>query len=325
MRMEVNQTAQALLTDLRPDLEKFRAEVLDALSKERKELPSKYFYDERGSYLFERICELDDYYVHRVETEILKSSMEEIGKCLGPSILLVEYGCGDCAKTRILLDNLPGLSAYVPIDISWEQLSRVATELDGDYPQIELLPVCADYTDSFGLPHPSRTKKRVVIYYPGSTIGNFDPLPAYHFLKQIGDVCGAGGALLIGVDLKKDPLVLHGAYNDHEGVTAAFNLNILERINRELGADFDIESFRHYAFYNPRMGRVEMHLISLKKQAVHLDDVTFYFHQGESIWTESSYKYTLDQFESLAAATGFRLERTWTDERRWFSVNYLVR
>ncbi len=310
--------------DLEQARERFRAEVLSGLLKPQKELPPKYFYDERGSQLYERICALDEYYLPRTEARIMEAHIEEIVELLGPNVILIEYGCGNCAKTRILLDNLPEQSAYVPIDISREQLMRVADELAVNYPSLEVLPVHADYTSNFDLPALKRACDRIVVFFPGSTIGNFDPVPARDFLSYIAGVCGPGGALLIGVDLKKDPTVLNSAYNDRDGITAAFNLNLLERINRELHGDFQLEQFQHHAFYNPEEGRIEMHLLSLRDQIVHLDDVNIPFSQGESIWTESSYKYNLDEFEAMAAAAGFKVERFWTDKQQWFSVQYLV-
>lgn len=311
--------------DFKPARERFRAEVLNGLRKSQKELPSKYLYDERGSYLYERICTLDEYYLPRMEVAIMEAHIGEIVELLGPNTCLVEYGCGNCAKTRILLDHLPAPSAFVPIDISRQQLLRVSQELASSYSGLEVLPVCADYTSNFTLPDPKRPSDRTVVYFPGSTIGNFDPIPARNFLEQIASVCGPGGALLIGVDLKKDPNVLHRAYNDREGVTAAFNLNLLERINRELNGDFQLDNFRHYAFYNPREGRIEMHLVSLRDQIVHLGDLSIPFTKDESIWTESSYKFNLDEFALTAMAAGFTVEKVWTDERQWFSVQYLVK
>jgi dimethylhistidine N-methyltransferase len=322
--MKPQEEGYTVLHDFKPGRERFRAEVLSGLSKAQKELPSKYFYDEKGSLLFERICTLDEYYIPEVETAIMESCVEEVVELLGPRVLLVEYGSGDCRKVQLLLDRLCDLVAYVPIDISQEQLLRVAQELDLNYSQIEVLPVCADYTSSFKLPSLKRQSERIVVYFPGSTISNFDPIPAKHFLEHIAAVCGLGGALLIGLDLKKDPAVLHRAYNDSKGVTAAFNLNLLERINRELNGDFRLEWFEHYAFYNPREGRVEMHLVSQREQVAHLDNVTIRFAKGESIWTESSYKFNIDEFEQMAAAAGFKVERVWTDERQWFSIQYLV-
>ena len=322
--MKPKEEGYTVLHDFKPGRERFRAEVLSGLRKPQKELPSKYFYDEKGSLLFERICALDEYYIPRTEAAIMESCVGEVVELLGPRVLLVEHGSGDCRKVQVLLDHLRDPVAYVPIDISQEQLLRVTQELDLDYPQIEVLPVCADYTSSFKLPSPKQPSERIVVYFPGSTIGNFDPIPAKHFLEHIAAVCGLGGALLIGVDLKKDPLVLHRAYNDSQGITAAFNLNLLERINRELDGDFRLEWFEHYAFYNPREGRVEMHLVSQREQVVHLDNITIRFAKGETIWTESSYKFNIDEFEQMAAAAGFKVERVWTDERQWFSVQYLV-
>ncbi|MFC2018805.1 L-histidine N(alpha)-methyltransferase [Chloroflexota bacterium] len=311
------------LHDFKPGQERFLAEVLIGLRKPQKELPSKYFYDERGSLLFERICTLDEYYIPRTEGDIMETYIEEMVELIGLGVLLIEYGSGSSDKTRILLDHLKGLAAYVPIDICREQLLRVSAELTLAYAGLEVLPVCADYTSSFELPSPERPSERRVVYFPGSTIGNFDPIPAKLFLEHVAGVCGPGGGLLIGVDLKKDLEVLHCAYNDSQGVTAAFNLNLLERINGELGCDFHPECFEHYAFYNPGQGRVEMHLVSRRDQTVHLDNTVIPFAKGESIWTESSYKYNLDEFEQMAAAAGFKVEQVWTDAKQRFSVQYL--
>lgn len=322
--MSSSKENQIRLHDFKPAREQFRTDVLSGLQKQPKELPCKYFYDDQGSRLYERICQLDEYYIPRTEVAIMESNIKEIVELLGPMVLLIEYGSGSSVKTRILQDHLHEPAAYVPIDISREQLLRVTKQLALDYPGLEVLPVCADYTSSFELPTPKRPSERVVIYFPGSSIGNFNPARAKLFLKQIAMTCGPGGGLLIGVDLKKDPVVLHRAYNDAQGVTSAFNLNLLERINRELGCDFQPGFFEHYAFYNPREGRVEMHLISLKDHTVHLDDVAISFAKGETIWTESSYKYNLDEFEQMAAAAGLKVEYVWTDEQQWFSIQYLV-
>jgi len=315
---------QIRVHDFEPEQERFRTEVLSGLQKSPKELPCKYFYDERGSYLFECICELDEYYIPRTEAAIMEAYIEQMVELIGPGVLLIEYGSGNSTKTRILLKHLHELAAYVPIDICQKQLLRATVELVSDYSGLEVLPVCADYTSDFELPVTNRPCRRRVVYFPGSTIGNFDPIPAKHFLEHIAGVCGPRGGLLIGVDLKKDPAVLHRAYNDGKGVTAAFNLNLLERVNRELNGDFQPEWFEHYAFYNPGEGRVEMHLVSLKDQTVHLDNVSVPFARGESIWTESSYKFTLDEFEQMAGDAGFKVAHVWTDEKQWFSVQYLV-
>jgi dimethylhistidine N-methyltransferase len=322
--MDYGGNERAQVHELKPGLGRFLAEVLAGLQKSQKELPSKYFYDEKGSNLFERICGLDEYYVPRTEIAIMEDHIEDIIGLLGPRVLLIEYGSGSSTKTRILLDHLDEPAAYVPIDISREQLVSAAEELATIYPALEVLPVCADYTSDVDLPPLKRPSARKVVYFPGSTIGNFDLLPAKHFLEHIARVCGPGGGLLIGVDLKKDPGMLHSAYNDRQGVTAAFNINLLERINTELNSDFHPERFEHYAFYNARESRIEMHLVSLQDQSVRLNGMTIHFSKGESIWTESSYKFNLEEFQVLAAAAGFKVERTWTDERQWFSLQYLV-
>ena len=310
--------------DFRPGRERFLAEVLDGLQKPQKELPSKYFYDKRGAALFERICSLEEYYIPCTEASIMKTNIAAMVELIGPKVLLIEYGCGDCKKARFLLDHLPDPVAFVPIDISQEQLERVAQELATDYSTLEVLPVCADYTSRLEIPHPKRDFSRKVVFFPGSTIGNFDPIPARHFLEHIARVIGPDGALLIGLDLKKDAAQLHRAYNDSQGVTAAFNLNLLKRINRELNSDFQLDGFQHRSHYNAKQGRIEMHLVSRREQTVCLGDVTINFTKGESIWTESSYKYNLDEFQQTAAQAGLRVARVWTDPQHWFSVHYLV-
>jgi len=323
--MNTERAESAVPRHFGPGRESFLAEVLSGLRKPQKELPPKYLYDERGSRLFEHICALDEYYIPRTEASIMQAHIEEMVELIGAGALLVEYGSGNCRKVRILLDHLHDPVAYLPVDISREQLAYVAQELAGDYPALEILPVCADYMSNFRLPEPARSFNHVVVYFPGSTIGNFDPITSEQFLRHIAAVCGLGGALLIGIDLKKDDSVLHRAYNDSEGVTAAFNLNLLKRINQELDGDFQPDWFEHCAFYNRDEGRIEMHLMSRREQDVHLDNATIHFAAGETIWTESSYKFDLDEFARLAAAAGFEVQQVWTDERRWFSVQYLVR
>ena len=310
--------------DSNPGHDYFRTEVISGLQKPQKELPCKYFYDERGSLLYERICNLDEYYLPRIEMTIMESHIEEMAELLKRHILLIEYGSGNCTKTRTLLDNLHDLAVYVPVDICREQLLQVTKELTSAYPQLKISPVCADFTHDFELPTANQPFHQRIVYFPGSTIGNFEPAQAKRLLENIARICTPDGGLLIGVDLKKDPAVLHRAYNDKQGITAAFNLNLLERINRELDCDFQLDCFKHYAFYNPRESRVEMHLISMGSQIVHLDDVTIPFARGESIWTESSYKYTLNEFERMAATAGFKVDHVWTDEQQWFSIHYLV-
>ena len=322
--MQEGQRRQLQLADFAPEPSSFRDEVLCGLRRAQKELPSKFFYDERGSQLFEQITALDEYYLTRTELGIMRDHAGEMAAVLGPRCLLIEYGSGSSTKTRLLLNHLLQPAAYVPIDISKEHLIQAASALAAAYPALEVLPVCADYTTDFALPTPTTPVARRVVYYPGSTIGNFDREPALRFLRHIAYVCGPRGGLLIGVDLRKDPVKLHHAYNDWEGVTAAFNLNLLARINCELGADFPLDRFHHYAFYNPREGRVEMHLVSLADQTVHVGDAAFSFAVGESIWTESSYKYRLADFAAMAGAAGFAVEQVWTDPQELFSVQYLT-
>ncbi|MBW3624253.1 MAG: L-histidine N(alpha)-methyltransferase [Armatimonadetes bacterium] len=308
-----------------PEIRRFRAEVIQGLSQPHKALPCKYFYDERGSQLFDRICELDEYYLTRTEIEIMRAHVGEMAERIGSGSILIEYGSGSSMKTRYLLDHLHELRAYVPIDISREHLYRSVERLEAAYPGLPIRPVCADYTSDLLLPIPKDHPSRRVVYFPGSTLGNFEPGEALRFLQRVARVCGEGGGLLIGVDLEKDESVLEPAYNDREGVTAAFNLNLLHRMNRELGADFDVEGFRHRAIYNRPEGRIEMHLQSLQKQSVRIGNVTIQFAEGERLCTEYSYKYTPVRFAQLADEAGFAVEQVWTDPRRWFSVQLLHR
>jgi dimethylhistidine N-methyltransferase len=312
------------LHDLSPTQAPSVAEVLRGLQSPQKELPCKLFYDEIGAQFFEQITALDEYYPTRAELRIMRAAATDIAARLGPECLLIEYGSGSSLKTRILLDHVERPAGYVPIDISREQLQQAATTLARSYPWLPILPVCADYTATFDLPTALPPCTRRVAYYPGSTIGNFVPEDARRFLTRIAEISGRDGGLLIGVDLKKDPLMLHRAYNDALGVTAAFNLNILARLNRELGANFALDQFRHYAFYNPVFARVEMHLVSLTEQMVRVGPANIHFDRGESVWTEASYKYNPGEFAALAARAGWRVEQVWTDDRGLFSVQYLT-
>ena len=311
------------LHDLSPKRDDFRSQVIQGLSQKRKTLPCKFFYDQRGSQLFDRICELPEYYLTRTELQILQSHVGEMAEALGPECRVVEYGSGSSLKTRLLLDALHSAAAYVPLDISREHLLDAAGRLSSSYPKLRILPVCADYTRPFTLPEVSGAR-RTVVYFPGSTIGNFEPHEARIFLRSAARLCGEGGALLIGVDRKKDPGLLHAAYNDAAGVTAEFNVNLLHRINRELEGNLAVDRFAHYAFYNPRLGRIEMHLLSRADQTARICGVHFHFREGEAIFTESSYKYTLGEFHSLARAAGWAVQKVWTDSGRLFSVQYLT-
>jgi dimethylhistidine N-methyltransferase len=311
------------LHNFEPRLEQFGKEVLKGLVGTPKRIPCKYFYDERGSQLFELICATEEYYIPVIEMTVMQDNIDEMTAVLGTDVLLIEYGSGNSKKTRLLLSHLDKLAAYVPVDISHQHLLKTAENLRIDYPQMEVLPVCADYTGEFDLPRVRRCRHRVV-YFPGSTIGNFAPHEARRFLKHIAAVVDEDGGLLIGIDLKKDAAILNRAYNDAEGLTAVFNLNLLERINRELEADFKHQHFTHRAFYNETKGRVEMHLVSLIEQKVRLNGSIISFKQDESIWTESSYKYSLEEFAQLSAEAGFETRCVWVDNNKWFSIQYLV-
>lgn len=303
----------------------FYLDVTHGLSGIRKSIPCKYFYDDAGSRLFDRICELEEYYPTRTEKSIMYRYVDEMVEAIGPDCLLVEYGSGSSEKTRILLDHLDRPAGYVPVDISSEQLSRSAEALSRTYPNLRIFPHCADYTSAdFSLEEICNAYPHRVIYFPGSTIGNFNPDDALEFLKSMARLVGDGGGLLIGIDLKKEAAVLEAAYNDQKGVTAQFNLNLLRRMNRELGANFCLDRFEHRAIYNEREGRIEMHLVSLSDQTVRIDEKEFDFAAGESIHTENSYKYGLADFERLATLAGFVEQRVWTDDRDWFSVQYLT-
>lgn len=298
-------------------------EVIEGLSKPQKEIPSKYFYDQKGSWLFDRICNLKEYYLTRSEVAILKQNVEEIAELLGPRVKLIEFGSGSSQKTRLLLDHMQNLAAYIPIDISRDHLFKATTQLENEYPDLKIEPVCTDYTQPFELPESGWEFNRKIIYYPGSTIGNFNPQKARQFLKLMASMVKPEGGVLIGVDLKKDREILEAAYNDDQGVTAAFNKNILEHLNRLIDSDFELDTFEHRAFYNKEEGRVEMHLVSTKEQVVHVDDVEFVFKKGETIHTENSYKYSLDEFEELVS-NDFLVQKVWTDDDENFSVQYLT-
>ena len=304
--------------------ENFRDEVLDGLSKSPRQLPYKFFYDQRGAQLFQEICDLPEYYITRTEIEILRLHGADMAKALGPQVELIGLGTGAGTKTRILLEELHNPAVYVPIDISKEQLERSSARFREMFPTLQVLPVCVDYLEPFELPLPRRLSSRSVIYFPGSTIGNFEPEIASEFLARLVDVAGDGGGLLIGVDLQKDRDVLERAYNDAAGVTAQFNKNLLVRINRELEADFDLNRWQHHAIYSPSEGRIEIYLISDNEQTVHIGAREFQFRAGEEILTEYSYKHTIAGFIELARKAGFHFEQVWTDDARWFGVFYFT-
>jgi dimethylhistidine N-methyltransferase len=299
------------------------ADLLRGLRDEPKHVSPSYFYDARGSALFDAICELPEYYVTRTETQILETHASDIASCLGEEALLVEFGSGASVKTRILLNELKQLSAYVPVEISRSHLLDAAQRISNNYPHVEVLPVCADFTLPFDLPKPKRPPLRTVMFFPGSTIGNFDPSAAIELMRLMRNQAGPGGGLVIGTDLVKDPVVLRRAYNDAAGVTAQFNLNMLRRLNREFGTNFDLAAFTHEAIWNAADSRIEMHLISERNQAITLDGEQVRFALGERLVTEHSHKYTLEDFRAQAAAAGWRACREWLDDRRYFAVHYL--
>ncbi len=305
-----------------PSPNAMRDEVLAGLQAAPKVLAPKFFYDATGAALFERITQLDAYYLTRSELAILDARVSEIAALAGPSAALIEYGSGAGIKVRSLLDAMDAPAFYVPIDISGEQLERVAATLRDDYPNVDIHPLCADYTRPITLPRREQSHRRVA-FFPGSTIGNFEPAAAASFLRGVRATVGPTGALILGVDRRKDRAVVEEAYNDAEGVTAAFNLNLLVRLNRELGANFDLARFRHKAFFNEDASRIEMHLESTEAQIVTVAGVPISFDAGETIWTEASYKYDLPRLERLAHEGGFRIRQLWTDPEKRFWLGFL--
>ncbi len=301
----------------------FAADVLEGLAATPKRLPAKYFYDEAGSRLFERITELPEYYPTRTELRILESSAESIAGLADPGAALIEFGSGSTAKARLLLRHMASVRAYVPVDISAEFVNGEAARLQADFPALRVLPVAADFTGAFELPAAVKAGPRLG-FFPGSTIGNLEPHEVTGFLRRAKRALGQAAAFVVGVDLVKDPEVLYAAYNDSQGVTAQFNRNLLVRINRELGADFDVSAFEHHAFYHRELRRIEMHLASLRRQKVRILSKCFEFRAGETIHTENSYKYTIESFAALARGAGWSIGAVWTDPERYFSVQALV-
>jgi dimethylhistidine N-methyltransferase len=310
--------------DLLPPRETFLDDVLAGLSLPQKSIPPKYFYDEQGCRLFEAICELPEYYLTRTEMTILGERAGEIARFVGPSAQLIEFGSGAQAKTRILIEALR-TPLYVPVDIAGETLRLSSRDLAQQFPWLNVLGVCADYSRPLALPEAADVPvSRKVVFFPGSTIGNLTPPEAVAFLDHARKTAGPGGALIIGVDLKKDKRILDAAYADSAGITARFNLNLLYRINRELGADFQVDRFRHQAFYDPALGRVEMHLESLEAQFAQIAGRRFAFAPGETIHTEISCKYSIAEFQELGRRAGFSPEKVWTDPERLFGVFGMV-
>ncbi|QJR79953.1 L-histidine N(alpha)-methyltransferase [Alteromonas pelagimontana] len=306
--------------DFEPDTGDLRSEVIAGLSSSPKYLPPKYFYDQRGSELFDQICELPEYYVTRTELGLLQRHGEEMAALAGKDAVLMELGSGSSMKIRTLLAALQP-QAYVAMDISKDHLLGAATQLAEDFGWLEVHAVCVDYSQPWEFPYQKQGRRTA--FFPGSSLGNFEPGAAKTLLSQIGDLVGRGGGLLIGIDLQKDVTVLEAAYNDAQGVTEAFNKNLLMRLNAELKANFDIDNFTHKALWNPAQNRIEMHLFSQIQQTIQIDGHKFNLAPGESIHTENSYKYTLKQFQTLASSAGFETLKVWTDDDDLFSVHYL--
>jgi dimethylhistidine N-methyltransferase len=300
-----------------------RADIISGLTARQKRISPKYFYDERGSKLFDRICGLDEYYITRTERGLLQRHLVEVATLIGPRAVVIELGAGSNAKIRMLLDHLHEPAAYLPVDISRDYLLEQAEELAADYPRVHVQPVVADFARPFRLPNLPVPTERKLIFFPGSTIGNFSRARAHELLTFMAAEARHNGALLIGVDLRKDPAILHAAYNDEAGVTAEFNLNVLARLNRELDADFRLRDFEHCAVYDETESRIEMRLVSTRRQTVNVADVRVTFDAGEHIVTEHSHKYSVGEFRGLARRAGFETERTWIDDRALFSIHYL--
>jgi dimethylhistidine N-methyltransferase len=300
----------------------FAHDLQRALASQPRAISPKYFYDEHGSHLFDLICDLPEYYPTRTEIGILAANAKEIAAQMGPRAEIVEFGAGSLRKVRLLLDAMDRPARYLPIDISGEHLSRSAHALQHDYPRLQVQPVVADYTQRLLLPAALPGSGQRVGFFPGSTIGNFTPDEALHFLHVAAQVL-RGGALLLGADLVKDPAVLHAAYNDSQGVTAAFNLNVLARANRELGTRFVLDNFAHSAFYNAPQQRIEMHLVSRKRQEIAFGGECYEFEEGETLHTENSCKFTIPGLRALAMRAGFKAGPVWTDRENLFSVHWL--
>lgn len=328
--MKVQGNTAITFHDFQPDLGDFLVDMLRGLAKTQKEISPKYFYDECGSALFEAISELPEYYPTRTEIALLNRHQREIADLIGPHCTVIEFGSGSSRKIEILLSALQQPLAYMPVDVCREFLLHASQRIAALQPALSVVAVCADYMQLKQLPESSRRQaskqhaSKTVVFFPGSSIGNCAPLEAIRLLKNALKLVGVGGGMLVGVDLKKDAEILHAAYNDAQGVTAEFNLNILVRANRELGADFRLDSFHHQAFYNQDYGRIEMHLVSLQEQTVRVKDSLFPFRKDETLHTENSCKYSVEEFQGMARAAGFRADHVWVDQLRLFSLHFLT-
>lgn len=319
-------SAQAVrLTDLHPSPDDIAGDVVAGLSATPRRLPSKYFYDRRGSELFEEITHQPEYYPTRVELALLEASAAQIAERVGPRAHVVEYGSGSGRKTRVLLDALEDPVAYTPIEISRSALMASVERLDREFGDIEVLPVCADFTQPVPLPRPARDADHAFVFFPGSTLGNFVHDDAVGLLRAMYQTMGPRGGALVGIDLQKDPQILERAYNDANGVTAAFTLNLLARLNRDIGSDFDLDGFEHRAVYSQANGRIETFLVSQRAQTVRVEGRAFDFAQGEAMQVEYSHKYTDAGFDAMAAAADLRVTRRWNDPDDWFGLRLLRR
>ncbi len=316
----MNQTASLSFYDQLPEQENVAIQLLEGLRQEKKAIPPKFFYDERGSELFTEITRQPEYYPTRTEIELLKRLRHELKQLIGKDAVLIEYGSGSSEKIRLLLETLRP-RAYAPLDISRDYLARAAEDIADEFPWLSVHAACIDYTHDFNLPF--QVPGRKIGFFPGSSIGNFSPTEAAEFLSKVNNQLGSDGALLIGVDMKKDKAVLHDAYNDSAGVTAAFNKNVLEHLNREFEATFDLAAFEHMAKYNSIEGCIQMFLVSKCDQAASVCGEEIVFGEGERIHTENSYKYSLAEFEAMTRSAGFVSQQVWQDTNGWFSVFFL--
>jgi L-histidine Nalpha-methyltransferase len=301
----------------------FLACVRAGLRGQPKAIPPKFFYDAHGSYLFDLICTTPEYYPTRTEIGILQRHGKEMAELIDASCVLIELGSGSAIKTPLLLRHLAGDAVYVPVDICAPHLLQSTRRLQAKFPAIRMQPLCMDYMQISAHALHDYSRRRKVVFFPGSTIGNCTPDDAVRLFRRVAALVGNGGAMLIGVDCKKSTDLLNAAYNDKDGYTAAFNLNLLVRMQRELGARLDVEKFAHYAYYNATLGRIEMHLVSRYDQDIRLGNESFHFEEGETIHTENSYKYTAHEFQRLAGEAGWHLKATWSDQSGLFNVHYL--
>lgn len=311
--------------DRRPPTSELLEVAQRGLSIKPKRLPSWLFYDERGSALFDEICEQPEYYLTRCEIALMDEHAQSIADTLGSDVRLVEYGSGNARKTGMLLQHLHAPVAYVPVELSAEMLRRSVERLAAAFPRLPLQPLCTDFSKSLRLPISPRAPRRTVVYFPGSTIGNFEHREAAVLLRKMRNEMGDAGGILIGVDLQKDSAVIEAAYNDRAGITARFTLNMLDRLNREIGSNFELSAFAHRAHYNPMAGRIETHIVSRRAQHVNVGRMNVAFRADEAIQVEYSCKYSLEDFAALAARAGLAVRRVWTDPEQMFSVQYLVR